>query len=1196
MNRATDHLTSAQIEEYVSKGHAVAGGAYKGLEAHMEDCEPCLGRVLNAHRMHLGLLEGDRMTKTRYPNCPAESALQELAAGISPPEIAEATAQHAAHCGSCGPLLSRYLKEFSDNLETEDAAILKQLETSKPGWQKKFVREQIGRSQETPERSFFARLWPSFATAAAAAAMAWVGIFVWVHRSNDLTQAQQLVASAYAERRTTEMRLPAAPYGKFSPIPVVKGSSDAGDWSSKPASLVEAEGLVRRKNINGTVNPQWLEVQGRIDLLEGSPKGIDRAIESLEKALAADSQNPAIKVDLATALFEKEMRADHEPAVLARTIDLLADIGNDSSQAPEEVRKAALFNLALAYEKSEMRDRAISTWEQYLQLDRTSPWSKEAQQHLDDLRNHAPPPRQQGYATPAYFLSHSSDPDVLANLEEFQDIAVRTWLPTVMKEPSGESAHAAAQLAQLLKKYHSDPWLLDLLHQSQAADASPITMLSEASTYDLNDLHFQAIRKSKSAIEIFQSHHNVAGELRARFQEVYGLQRSLAADDCIEQINQLWPRVFATEYRWLQGQLALEKATCANLNLDFPAASRYVSTSRQIAREFHFPELLLRVAGFEPGIQRSQENYDAAWAQAVVGLRLYWQGQCAAVEKPVSFSASCPYSWERLYQFYSVMQQCTRKMGLPRASSALLDQGLAILEKNAPDDITLRAMLYLRLANALLRQDEKKKAESTAAQAESLLKQIPTHDQTGQLYAAMTRIDLAEFYVEGGDPKSALQKIEPVREFLSGQDDLIKLDFYTAEGEIYREMGRLEDAISSDNSAIQVAEGGAQDDVSRPNWILATGKAYRGLTRCLLQLGHTQEALSVWEWFLRRSLNTSTRAAIERSPDLTNSFPYPQLPSVPDTHLIYASFPDGMQIWIVRGRNIESKWVAIQREKLESEVTEFKKECANRSQSIEHNQPLYSSLIQPVLASLPTSGAIALELDEPLWGLAFAALKDSEGRYFSDNHAIVYSPGILAEANLRSARSLNRHGAMLLVDASQSDGLPLPGHRDEVNAVSSAFGRTTVLGPDGITPDAVKQMLPKNTEFHFTGHGKPDSTGTALMIGPDVFLRAKDLSPQYLKHLELAVLSACSSGSAKNWVFDQSNLVRSFLSGGVPIVIASQWEVDSKSTAQFMQSFYGHMKMGKTAAQALQYAQTEMRSANIHPYYWAAFTLAGRVN
>ena len=68
---------------------------------------------------------------TPRPNCPDNDVLQELAAGILSPAIAEQTMLHAAGCKSCGPILRQYLKEFSDEQSPENLAILKQLQSSK---------------------------------------------------------------------------------------------------------------------------------------------------------------------------------------------------------------------------------------------------------------------------------------------------------------------------------------------------------------------------------------------------------------------------------------------------------------------------------------------------------------------------------------------------------------------------------------------------------------------------------------------------------------------------------------------------------------------------------------------------------------------------------------------------------------------------------------------------------------------------------------------------------------------------------------------------------------------------------------------------------------------------------------------------------------------------------------------------------
>lgn len=410
MNQATDHLTNAQIENYVGQdGTAQNPDAQRlQLEAHLADCESCLGRVLDAERIRLGLLEGDRMRETPYPGCPAEETLQELAAGIGPSEMVEATTEHAAHCDYCGPVLSRYMREFSDSLEAEDTTLLAQLESSKPGWQKKFVRQYVVTDKPKQSWSLFAGFWPKLATAAVALVAVAFGSYIFF-RHDDLSQAQNLVAAAYGEHRTIEGRFPGVDHAPFNPVPVVKGANDGGDWKSAPATLVEAEALLKQKNASGDLSPQWLQVEGRIDLLQGSSRSIDEAVDIFEKALARNPDNLGLKVDLATAYFEKEMRADHDRPVLIKTIDLLNDVIKNSKPEDTQLRAAALFNLAIAYEKTELRDLAINTWEQYLQVDGTSDWAGEARKHLDSLKKEMPAPKQQGYAEPSYFLQHSDD-------------------------------------------------------------------------------------------------------------------------------------------------------------------------------------------------------------------------------------------------------------------------------------------------------------------------------------------------------------------------------------------------------------------------------------------------------------------------------------------------------------------------------------------------------------------------------------------------------------------------------------------------------------------------------------------------------------------------------------------------------------------------------------------------------------------
>jgi CHAT domain-containing protein len=70
-----------------------------------------------------------------------------------------------------------------------------------------------------------------------------------------------------------------------------------------------------------------------------------------------------------------------------------------------------------------------------------------------------------------------------------------------------------------------------------------------------------------------------------------------------------------------------------------------------------------------------------------------------------------------------------------------------------------------------------------------------------------------------------------------------------------------------------------------------------------------------------------------------------------------------------------------------------------------------------------------------------------------------------------------------------------------------------------------------------------------------------------------------------------------FLSAGSSAIVASQWSVNDRSTAQIMEAFYSGMSHGLSPTAALRAAKLAMldseRAAFRHPYYWAPFVLVG---
>jgi CHAT domain-containing protein len=220
-------------------------------------------------------------------------------------------------------------------------------------------------------------------------------------------------------------------------------------------------------------------------------------------------------------------------------------------------------------------------------------------------------------------------------------------------------------------------------------------------------------------------------------------------------------------------------------------------------------------------------------------------------------------------------------------------------------------------------------------------------------------------------------------------------------------------------------------------------------------------------------------------------------------------------------------------------------------------------------------------------------MKRPGGDYIGQSHSVIYSPGILVDQLFDNHGKFQR-GPVLAVDTSPSKGPAyLPGHAELDAVILQLHPDAILLRGASATHTALLNPLPKASSFFFFGHGRRDSTGIALELGDGSKLHANEIRSGMLPVTRIVVLAACSSGNAENGLMDSGSLVRSFLAAGVPAVITSHWNVDSRSTAVFMQAFYKHLEM-ESPEHALLSARQEMRAQHISPFFWAAFNVAGQ--
>ena len=398
------HLSDAQIEHY-GNHPAVAGSGQAdretdlAVESHLAACGECRTRVLEFHRSRLGLMSSPDSTPARRPNeptpaatsyseagpttpdCPPDDSLRDLAAGLLSSGDGARLTQHAAQCDHCGPILRAYSEDFADDLSAEDQQLLDQLSSSSASWQKKIAKQM---AEAATEPSAPASLGATAALAkkikessrlrlpslkwllvpATAIATAVIAFFIWNSQRETPQRVEKLLAQAYTEQRTMEMRWPGAVY---APMRLKRGPDDS---FNRPASLLRAESIIQSTKIG---NPDWLRAKAQAEILKWNSHA---AIDLLNRALQARPDSESIMVDLAVANLQLA-QTSREPEKYITAIDLLTKVVTKNSRNQE-----ALFNLGLAYGGAEMWEQAAATWRRYLQLDPEGPWATEANLNL----------------------------------------------------------------------------------------------------------------------------------------------------------------------------------------------------------------------------------------------------------------------------------------------------------------------------------------------------------------------------------------------------------------------------------------------------------------------------------------------------------------------------------------------------------------------------------------------------------------------------------------------------------------------------------------------------------------------------------------------------------------------------------------------------------------------------------------------
>ena len=307
--------------------------------------------------------------------------------------------------------------------------------------------------------------------------------------------------------------------------------------------------------------------------------------------------------------------------------------------------------------------------------------------------------------------------------------------------------------------------------------------------------------------------------------------------------------------------------------------------------------------------------------------------------------------------------------------------------------------------------------------------------------------------------------------------------------------------------------------------------------------------------------------------------------------------------------------------KINAAVTQLQQSLVRRSTSPDRikqqSTQFYDWLIRPFAsqleAELPREESqiktLVFVLDDALRNLPISVLYDGR-QYAVERYGLAISPGTQLIENQELSREKLR---VLLAGASnapsfQALGLaPLSNVSQELAGIADAIKQTEKLEDREFQQMKLQEKI-NQVSFnivHIATHGQFGSSSQQTYIldwnesiglnDLDRLLEAED--PTKAKTIDLLVLSACETATSDKRA--ALGLAGVAVRSGASTTVASLWQINDASTAQFMVEFYQHLNNPQlTTVEALRNTQLSFiarkdDSDYNRPYHWGAFVLVG---
>jgi CHAT domain-containing protein len=307
-------------------------------------------------------------------------------------------------------------------------------------------------------------------------------------------------------------------------------------------------------------------------------------------------------------------------------------------------------------------------------------------------------------------------------------------------------------------------------------------------------------------------------------------------------------------------------------------------------------------------------------------------------------------------------------------------------------------------------------------------------------------------------------------------------------------------------------------------------------------------------------------------------------------------------LWVVEKQQLKFLRLALNRTELISKVTALRdsiNQVEEKGKFRKASEELYQVLIEPALPFVNGKELLIIPHDV-LHYLPYQALLSPEGKYLIQDYPIRYLSSASLMQFTQQKKGANREKVLVMGNPNLGDpAYNLRFAEREARGIAELYPKSGVYLRSEATESRAVALSPNHDMLHFAVHAEfneQDPLDSGLLLAgegkDDGRLKAGEIFSLNLK-ADLVVLSACETGLGTISSGDEIiGLTRAFIYAGTPSVITTLWKVNDRASYELMSAFYSNLKT-MTKSEALRQAQLKTMKEFPHPFFWAAYGLAG---